>query len=346
MQVTFKTPSPSASPGSSQGAENGQVIKPNKTSAWQQHKQVPQPSLQAPAVSFSFQNRQTPQHNTVQESQAVFDNGDISHQNGLLHHSKTATSNASNVPASYNSQIPSFPTHPAQISFRHSSPRANLPVSDNMASGYPSSHRSYTMNIRHPPITPWQEQSPPLPPSWWYGDRQNSGNSSQQDETVPSQTPGPQINVPFPALNYLQGNIIQQPHQHVAMKSPTDLVPDDLYSNTNWHLHQMSALPPPLNLNISLQHQLMSGTSGQHPGNFTPTAATQQTISRSLMQNSARFQGPQSRTDAGHLSVFASAGNQEVQGLNAEVRPSFLSHLAFFALLIMLLTLPSSTIAE
>lgn len=260
------------------------------------------------------------QHSMMQQSQAVFDNGDMSHQNGLHHPSKAATSNSSNVPASYGSQIPSFPTHPAQISFHHSSPRANLPVSDNVAGGYPSSHRSYTMNIRHPPVAPWQEQNPPLPPSWWYGERQNSGNGSQQDETVPSQTPGPQINLPFPALNYLQGNIVQQPHQPVAMKSPTDLVPDDLYGNTNWHIHQMSGLPPPLNRNLSLQHQLMSGTSAQLPGNFTPPAATQPTISRSLLQNSARFQGPQSRTDAVHLSVFTSAGNQEVQGLNAEVR--------------------------
>jgi len=314
-QVTFKSPSPSASPGSSQGAENGQVIKPNKTSVWQQHKQVPQPSAQAPAVSCLYQNRQTSQHNMMQQSPAIFDSADKSHQNGLHHHSKTATSNASNVPAaSYSSQIPTFPSHPAQISCHHSAPRANLPVSDNMTSGYP-----YTMNIRHPPVAPWQEQSPPLPPSWWYGDRQNSGSGNQQDETVPSQTTGPQINVPFPALKYLQGNVVQQPHQHVAMKSATDLVPDDLYSSTNWHLRQMSALPPPLNLNLNLQHQLVSGTSSQPTGSYTPPAATQPTISRSFLQNTARFQGPQSRTDAGHLSMFASAGNQEVQGLNAEV---------------------------
>jgi len=336
LQVTFKSPSPSASPASSQGAENGQVIKPNKTSAWQQHKQVPQPSVQAPAVSCSYQNRQTSQHNVMQQSPALFDSADMSHQNGLHHHSKTTTSNVNNVPAaSYSSQIPTFPSHPAQISFRHSAPRANLPVSDNMASGYP-----YALNIRHPPVAPWQEQSPPLPPSWWYGDRQNSGSGNQQDETVPSQTTGPQINVPFPALKYMQGNIVQQPHQRVAMKSATDLVPDDLYSSTNWHLHQISALPPPLNLNLNLQHQLVSGTSSQPTGNYTPPAATQPTISRSFLQNTARFQGPQSRTDAGHLSMFANTGNQEVQGLNAEVRACYCCYLAMFVLLIVLLTLP------
>ena len=266
----------------------------------------------------------------MQQSPAVFDSADKTHQNGLHHHSKTATANASNIPAaSYSSQIPTFPSHPAQISFHHSAPRANLPVSDNMASGYP-----YTMNIRHPPVAPWQEQSPPLPPSWWYGDRQNSGSGNQQDETVPSQTTGPQINVPFPALKYLQGNVVQQPHQHVAMKSATDLVPDDLYGNTNWHLRQMSALPPPLNLNLNLQHQLVSGTSSQPTGNYTPPAATQPTISRSFLQNTARFQGPQSRTDAGHLSMFASAGNQEMQGLNAEVRACYWCYLVMFVLLI------------
>lgn len=324
LQVTFKSPSPSVSPGSSQCVENGQVIKPNKTSAWQQHKQVSQPSVQAPALSCSYQNRQTSQHNMMQQSSAVFDSGDMSHQNGLHHHSKTATSNTSNAPAaSYSSQIPAFPSHPAQMSFHHPAPRANLPVSDTMASGYPPSHRSYAMNVRHPPVAPWQEQSPPLPPSWWYGDRQNCGSGNQQDETVPSQTAGPQINLPFPALKYLQGNVVQQPHQHIAMKSPTDLVPDDLYSSTNWHLHQMSTLPPPLNLNINLQHQLVSGTSSQLPGNYTPPATTQPTISRSFLQNTGRFQGPQSRNDAGHLSIFASAANQDAQGLNAEVRACY-----------------------
>jgi len=342
LQVTFKSPSPNASSGSSQGAENGQIIKPNKTSVWQQHKQVPQPSAQAPAVSCSYQNRQASQHNMMQQSPAVFDSADKSHQNGLHHHSKTATSNASNVPAaSYSSQIPTFPSHPAQISFHHSAPRTNLPVSDNMASGYP-----YTMNIRHPPVAPWQEQSPPLPPSWWYGDRQNSGSGNQQDETVPSQTTGPQINVPFPALKYMQGNIVQQPHQHVAMKSATDLVPDDLYSSTNWHLHQMSALPPPLNLNLNLQHQLVSGTSSQPTGNYTPPTATQPTISRSFLHNTGRFQGPQSRTDAGHLSIFGSAGNQDMQGLNAEVRACCWCYLAVFVLLTVLLTLPCSIAVE
>ena len=280
----------------------------------------------------------------MQQSPAIFDSGDMSHQNGLHHHAKTTTSNTSNVPASYSSQIPTFPPHPAQISFHHSSSRANLPVSDNLASGYPPNHRSYTMNIRHPPVAPWQEQSPPLPPSWWYGDRQNSGSGNQQDETVPSQTTGPQINLPFPALKYLQGNIVQQPHRHVAMKSPTDLVPDDLYSSTNWHLRQMSALPPPLNLNLNLQHHLVSGTSSQLPGSYTPPAATQQTISRSLLQNTARFQGPQSRTEAGHLSMFASAGNQEVQGLNAEVRACYWHYLTVSVLLIVLLTLPRASL--
>jgi hypothetical protein len=38
--------------------------------------------------------------------------------------------------------------------------------------------------------------------------------------------------------------------------------------------------------------------------------------------------------------MFASAGNQEVQGLNAEVRACYWCYLAMFVLLIVLLTLP------
>lgn len=358
--MTFKTPSPSISPGSSQGAEDGQVIKSNKPLAWQQVKQpqhpvlqpLPQPSPQAITVTYPYQNQQTSQHNLMQQhnqvlrnqvsqAQSVFDNGEITRQNGVMgalhHHNQPAASNSSNPSSSYGPQISSFPSHSAQIPFHqlpsHSSPGANLPVSDNatsnIGSGYSSSHQSYGMKLRQPPFTPWQEESPPLPPSWWCGDRQgmtrqSSGGGNQQDETVTSQTPGSQINLPFPALNYLQGNILQQPLQHVSMKLSTDLVPDDLYSSANWHSrHQMSA-PPPLNLNLNLRHQLMSGTSTQLPGNFTPPAATQPSVSRSLLQNSAGFQASQNRADANQLAVFASPGNQEARTLNAEVNSSSL----------------------
>lgn len=329
-QVTFKTPSPSVSPGSSQGAEDGQVVKSNKM-AWQQPKQVPQPPPQALTVSFPYHTPQTSQHNLMQQhnqvarnqvsqTHSVFDNSKLTCQNGLQHHNQPVPSNSSNISSSYSPQIPSFPSHPAQIHFRQSSSRADLPANDNIGGRYPSSHQSYGMKLRQPPFTPWQEEGPPLPPSWWYGDRQNSAGGNQQDETATSQTPGTPINLPFPALNYLQGNILQQPIQRVSMNSPTDLVPDDLYSNANWHSrHQMSAPPPPLNLNLNLQHQLMGGASPQLPGNFTPPTATQPSVSRSLAQNSGRFQGSQNRPDTSHLSVFANARNQETQRQNTEV---------------------------
>jgi len=345
------------SPGSTQSVEDGQVVKSNKTSAWQQPKQqqhqvlqpLPQPSPQALTVPYPYQNQQTPQRNLIQQhnqvprsqvsqAQPVFDNGEMTRQNGLMgplhHHSQPVVSNGSSISSSYGSQISSFPSHPAQIPFHqlppHSSPGTNLPVSDNpapsMGNGYPSSHQSYGMKLRQPPFTPWQEESPPLPPSWWCGDRQgmprqSSGGGSQQDETVTSQTPGTQINVPLPTLNYLQGNnILQQPLKRISMQSPTDLVREDLYGNANWHSrHQMSAPPQPLNLNLNLQHHLMSGTSTQLPSTFTPSAATQPSVSRSLLQNSSGFQSSQNRGDANQLSVFAISGNQNTQRPNAEV---------------------------
>jgi hypothetical protein len=117
-------------------------------------------------------------------------------------------------------------------------------------------------------------------------------------------------------LNYLQGNILQQP-----MNSPTDLVSEDLYSNANWHSrHHRSAPPVPLNLNQNLQHHLMSGASPQLPSNFTSPAATQAFVSRPLARSTARFQGLQNRPDASHLSVFTSVRNQETQRLNAEAK--------------------------
>lgn len=364
-QVTFKTPSPSVSPGSCQSAEDGQVVKSNKTSAWQQPKQqqnhvlqpLPQPPPQTLTVPYPYQNQQTPQHNLIQQhnqvprgqvsqAQSVFDNGEMTCQNGLMgalhHHSQPISTNGSSVSSSYGSQMSSFPSHPAQIPFHqlppHSSPGANLPMSDNPSSnignGYTSSHQSYGMKLRQPPFAPWQEESPPLPPSWWCDrqgmTRQSSGGSSQQDETVTSQAPGTQMNLSLPTLNYLQGsNILQQPLQRISMKSPTDLVPDDLYSNANWHSrHQMSAPPPqPLNLNLNLQHQLMSGTSAQLPSSFTPPAATQTSISRSLLQNSSGFQGSQNRADVNQLSVFGISGNQKTQRPNAEVSSCSLFHM-------------------
>jgi hypothetical protein len=275
----------------------------------------------------------------MSQAQPVFDNGEMTCQNSLMgvlhHHSQHTASNGSNVSSSYGSKISSFSGRPAQIPFHqlppHSSPGTNLPLNDNPTSnagnGYPSSHKSYGMKLCQPPFTPWQEESPPLPPSWWCDrqgmTRQSSGGGSQQDKTVTSQSPGTQMNVPLPTLNYLQGNnILQQSLQRISMKSPTDLVPDDLYSNANWHSrHQMSAppQPPPLNINLNLQHQLMSGTSTQLPSSFTPPAATQASVSRSLLQNSSGFEGSQNRADANQLSVFAISGNQNAQRPNAKV---------------------------
>jgi hypothetical protein len=315
------------SPGSSQGAEDVQAIKSNKTSVWQQPKQISQPPPQALTVSFPYQSQQTSQHNLMQQhnevprnqvsqTQSVFDNSKLTCQNGMQHHSQPVPTNSSAISSSYGPQIQSFPSRPAQIHFQHSSSRANLTVSDNIGGGYPSSHQSYGVKLRQPPFTPWQEESPPLPPSWWYGDRQSSAGGSQQDETVAPQPPGTSVNLQFPALNYLQGNILQQP-----INSPTDLVSEDLYNNTNWHSgHHRSAPPAPLNLNQNLQHHLMSGASPQLPSNFTSPTATQASVSRPLARSNARFQGPQKRPDASHLSVFTSVRNQEPQRLNAEVK--------------------------
>lgn len=356
-QVTFKTPSPSISPGSSQGAEEGQIVKSNKPPAWQQSKQqhhqvlhpLPQSSPQTLNISFPYQNQPASQHNLMQQHNqvprnqvsqvpSVFDNGELSHQNGILgalhHHNQSVPSNSSNLSSSFGPPISSFPNLPGQMPFHqissHSSPGANLPLGDNstcnIGSGFPPSHQSYGMKLRQPPFTPWQEESPPLPPqSWWRGDRpgltrQGSGSSNPQEDSVTSQTPATQINLPFPAMNYVQGNILQQSVQRITMKSPTDLVSGDLYGSTNWHSrHQMSAPPPPLNLNINLQHQLMSGTSNQHPGNFTQPTATQASISRSLLRNNAGYQSSQNRPDTNQLSVFANSGSQEAQRLNSEV---------------------------
>jgi hypothetical protein len=105
------------------------------------------------------------------------------------------------------------------------------------------------------------------------------------------------------------------------MNSPTDLVPEDLYSNANWHSrHHRSAPSAPLNLNLNLQHHLMGGTSPQLPSNFTPPTANQASVSRPLARNNARFQGPQSSSDGSHLSMFGSVRNQDTQRIIAEVK--------------------------
>ena len=332
-------------------------MKTNKIPTWQQAKQqqqqtqqqqqhqllqtLPQPSPQALNMSFPYQNQQTSQHgliqqhnqvprNQVNQTPSVFESSEISHQNGLLtnlhHHNQSMTSNGSNL-SSFSAQLSSFPSHSAQLPFHQLPPPPsgtnlglNESPSGNLGSGFPTPHQSYGMKLRQPPFSPWQEDSPPLPPqSWWRGDRQtltrqNSGGSNQQDESVPSQTSGSQINMPFSGINYLQGNILQQPVPRISMKSPTDLIQGDLYG-ANWHSRpQMPTRPPPLNLNLNLQHQLLGG------GNFTPSANTQSSVSRSLMRNSTGYQTSQSRPDSNQLSMFANTGNQEPRRLNPEVK--------------------------
>ncbi|PSN36840.1 hypothetical protein C0J52_14254 [Blattella germanica] len=270
-QVTFKTPSPSVSPGGNQGHE--EIVK-SKNSAWQQPKQQQQPPPQqqqqppqqplqshpqALNMPFPYQNQSTSQHTILQQhnqiprnqinaTQSVFDSGDMSHQNGLLsnlhHHNPAITSNGSNL-SSFAPQITSFQNHSTQIPFHQLPPPTgtNLGLTDNpstnIGSGFSTSHQTFGVKLRQPPFTPWQEESPPLPPqSWWRGDRQsltrqNSGGSNPQDDSVSTQTPGSQISLPYPGMNYMQGNILQQPVPRISMKSPTDMISAECSTKEN-----------------------------------------------------------------------------------------------------------------
>nr|CAD7427616.1 unnamed protein product [Timema monikensis] len=322
-RVTFKTPSPSLSPGAIISTDENQENKlNNKPLAWQQQQQQHQ-------VSYSYQSQQplqhamqqqiplaqppplhqSPQNQPPRQQHTLFDVSlpQQTQMRNMLHHNQTNSGNIQSFPPKITAGYPLAPTP-----FRHLPPHslsaaANLPLSDPTVGGggaYPSPPRqSFGLNLRQPPYSPWQEEAPTSVPvnTWWGGDQRfNSSTSMSQEEQVATSF--------LPPNNYL--------HQ-MSVKPSSEMPSTELYSNgVNWGARTTG-------VNLSLHRQLSSILSQPPPQQdlYTPPAATQATYAhastlKSNVVTNGVYQNMQQRgADLNHLSMFS---GQESRGHTTE----------------------------